>query len=376
MSLGSRSTRIGAILGAGTLIATLAACGSSSESGSDQSGAATSGGEGSTASATELTGTLAGAGASSQEAAMEAWKAGFASQQPDVTLSYDAVGSGAGITQFTDGQVAWAGSDAPLEGDEVAAAEKRCGAPAWALPVYISPVAVIFNLDGVTSLNLDAATIAKIFRGEITNWNDPAIAATNSGVSLPDLAITPVHRADKSGTTENFTEYLHSAAPEVWSDEAGKEWPVAGGESGDKTSGLVQAVQAGQGAIGYADASQAGSLGTVSLEAKDGSFVAFSNETAAKAADTATRTEGHEGNDLALSVNRVPDTNDSYPLVLISYSIVCSTYSDANEAALVKAFVGHQVSEQGQADASDNAGSAPLSESLRTQVTTALDAIK
>lgn len=373
MSLRSHFTRTGVVLGAGALVASLAACGSSAESGDDASGDTASGSD---ASTTELSGSLAGAGASSQEAAMEAWKAGFSAQQPDVTLSYDAVGSGAGITQFTDGQVAWAGSDAPLEGDEVAAAEQRCGAAAWALPVYISPVAVIFNLDGVTSLNLDASTIAKIFRGEITNWNDPAIAATNSGVTLPDLAITPVHRADKSGTTENFTEYLHSAAPDVWTDEAGKDWPVSGGESGDKTSGLVQAVQAGQGAIGYADASQAGSLGTVALEAKDGTFVSFSNDTAAKAAETATRTEGHEGNDLALSVNRVPDTNDSYPLVLISYSIVCSSYSDATEGALVKAFVAYQVSEEGQEMASENAGSAPLSESLRSEVTTALDAIQ
>uniref|UniRef100_UPI0028A0C541 PstS family phosphate ABC transporter substrate-binding protein n=1 Tax=Actinomyces sp. TaxID=29317 RepID=UPI0028A0C541 len=123
MSLRSRFTRTGVVLGAGALVASLAACGSSAESGDDASGDSASGSD---ASTTELSGSLAGAGASSQEAAMEAWKAGFSAQQPDVTLSYDAVGSGAGITQFTDGQVAWAGSDAPLEGDEVAAAAQRC----------------------------------------------------------------------------------------------------------------------------------------------------------------------------------------------------------------------------------------------------------
>jgi len=148
---------------------------------------------------------------------------------------------------------------------------------------------------------------------------------------------------------------------------------TGGGESGDKTAGVVQAVQAGTGTIGYADASQAGSLGTAALETKDGSFVAFSNDTAAKAAETATKVEGTDTHDIALSVDRVPATNDSYPLILISYSIVCSTYSDANE---VKAFVGYQVSEDGQNQAAEAAGSAPLSEALRTQVQASLDAIK
>lgn len=374
MSLRARFTRSGAIIGAGALLMSLAACSSNTAASGDESGATESGA--STATAAALSGTLAGAGASSQESAMEAWKAGFAALQPDVTLSYDAVGSGAGITQFTGGQVAWAGSDAPLEGDDIAAAEKRCGAPAWNLPVYVSPIAVIFNLDGVSSLNLDAATLAKIFRGDIKNWNDKAIAATNPGVTLPDLAITPVHRADESGTTENFTDYLHAAAPDVWTDKAAKAWPISGGESGDKTSGLVQAVQAGKGAIGYADASQAGSLGTVAVEAKDGKFVAFSNETAAKAAETATKVAGTDTNDIALAVNRVPETSDTYPLILISYSIVCSQYSDANDAALVKAFVGYQASEDGQNQAADAAGSVPLSEALRTQVQTSIDAIK
>lgn len=373
MSVRARFTRTGALVGTGVLMLSLAACGSNS---SDQAASGTTGESDSTSTATALSGSLAGAGASSQEAAMEAWKAGYQALQPDVTLSYDAVGSGAGITQFTSGQVAWAGSDAALEGDEVSAAEQRCGSDALDLPVYISPVAVIFNIDGITSLNLDAETIAKIFRGEITNWDDPAIAATNSGVSLPDLAITPVHRSDKSGTTENFTDYLHDAAPDVWTDEASKEWPVSGGESGDKTSGLVQAVTAANGAIGYADASQAGSLGTAALEAKDGTFVSFSNETAAKAAETATKVEGRADGDIALKVERVPATNDSYPLILISYSIVCSTYSDANEAALVKSFVGYQVSEEGQQTAADNAGSAPMSDALRTQVQASLDSVK
>lgn len=376
MSLPISFTKLSACVGAAILIASLSACASSGTSHPQSPDTPSPGMSEAASGKVALSGAIAGAGASSQEAAMEAWKAGFASLQPDVTVSYDAVGSGAGITQFIDSQVLWAGSDAPLEGDEITAAQARCGGPAWDLPVYISPVAVIFNLDGIDSLNLDAVTLAKIFTGEITTWNDPAIRALNSGVSLPDLAITPVHRSDKSGTTENFTDYLHEAAPDVWTYEAGKEWPIQGGESGDKTAGVVQAVTEGVGTIGYADASQAGTLGTVALGAKDGSFVSFSNDTAAAAADTASLIEGREANDIALKVNRVPQTNDSYPLILISYSIVCSTYSDANDAALVKAFVGYQVSEQGQKIASDNAGSAPVSDAMRAKVQAALNAVK
>ena len=371
MSLPTSFSRFGAFAGAAVLVASLAACGSANSS-DTQSDAGAQG----AAATTALSGELAGAGASSQEAAMEAWKAGFAAVQPDVAVSYDAVGSGAGITQFADSQVLWAGSDAPLEGEEIEAARARCASPAWALPVYISPVAVIFNLEGVDALNLDAATIAKIFTGEIAKWNDPAIVASNPGVELPDLAITPVHRSDKSGTTENFTDYLHEAAPEAWAYDPAKEWPIEGGESGDKTAGVVQAVTAGAGAIGYADASQAGALGTVALAAADGTFVSFSNETAAAAADTASPVEGREANDIALKVNRVPETNNAYPLVLVSYSIVCSAYADANEAALVKAFVGYQVSEEGQRLAADNAGSAPLSADMTAKVQAALDAIR
>ncbi|WP_022867351.1 extracellular solute-binding protein [Schaalia vaccimaxillae] len=356
MSINSRSPfiRFGALVGAGALMLGLAACGGSDTSESTAASGSTTTESDTTAEA--LTGSLAGAGASSQEAAMEAWKAGYAALQPDVAVSYDGVGSGAGITQFNDGQVSWAGSDAPLEDEEMTAAEARCGGPAWDLPVYISPVAVIFNLEGIDSLNLDAAT--------------------NEGVELPDLAITPVHRSDESGTTENFTDYLTAAAPEVWTNEPAKAWPIEGGESAAKTSGVVQAVTAGNGTIGYADASQAGELGTAALAAADGTFVSFSNETAAAAADTATAVEGREANDIALAVNRVPETNDSYPLILISYSIVCSTYEDANEAALVKSFVGYQISEEGQQMASDNAGAAPLSADMRSKIQAALDAIK
>ncbi|MDO5034886.1 MAG: phosphate ABC transporter substrate-binding protein PstS [Actinomycetaceae bacterium] len=366
-----RLSQVALAFGAGAMALTLAACGSDAAVPQTE----TTDGTEPPAAENQLSGALAGAGASAQEAAMNAWIAKYQAVQPGVTVSYDPVGSGAGITQFIDKQVSWAGSDAVLKDDEIAKAEERCGAPAFNLPVYISPVAVIFNLEGIDTLNMDADTIAKVFSGEITMWNDPAIADQNPDVELPDLAITPVHRADKSGTTENFTDYLSKAAPEAWPHEAAKEWPINGGESGDKTSGLVQAVTSGEGTIGYADASQAGDLGTIALKAGDG-YVKFSNEAAATAVDSADRVESGVEGDLGLMINRTPEDANAYPLVLVSYSIVCSTYEDQETVDLVKDFIGFQTSEDGQNAASEAAGSAPLSASMRDQIAASLELIQ
>ncbi len=369
--------RLTAVTAASFLALSLAACGS--DDAVSGSTGTTGGSDNETTDTTEpaasLKGSIAGAGASSQESAMKAWIAEFQSKNTEATVAYDPVGSGAGIEQFIGEKVLWAGSDAALEGDEIASAEKRCGAPALNLPMYISPVAVIFNLEGVENLNMKAETIAKVFAGEITKWNDPAIAEDNPDVELPDLAITPVHRADKSGTTENFTDYLHEAAPDAWPHEADKSWPISGGESGDKTAGLVDVVNRAQGAIGYADASQAGSLGTIALETADG-FVKFSAETAAKAVDNAKPAEGATETNMPLVLERKPDSADAYPLVLVAYEIVCSSYPDAESGELVKGFLNFVASEEGQNVAANAAGSAPLSAEMAQKVKAAIDSIK
>src|SRR3954451_10395044 len=202
----------------------LAACGASNE-------AASSTPTGSS-SAPQLTGDLTGAGSSAQQAAMQAWQAGFNSAQPGVNLSYDPVGSGGGREQFIAGGVDFAGSDAALRHDQVTKAKARCGdAGIFELPNYISAIAVVYNLDGVDELNLSPATIAGIFNGSITTWNDPKIAADNPDAKLPSTAITPVHRGDKSGTTKNITDYLSKTAADVWTAGAVDEWPTPGGEA-------------------------------------------------------------------------------------------------------------------------------------------------
>ena len=365
LSTKTRATTLSVAL-AGTLA--LSACGASNESDSGDTG----GGGGDTA---ELSGDLVGAGASSQQSAMEAWQAGFQGEYPDVQFSYDPAGSGAGREQFIAGSVDFAGSDAALDDEELAAAQERCaGGEIFELPNYISPIAVIFNVEGVDELNLAPATIAGIFTGAITTWNDPAIAADNPDATLPATAITAVHRADDSGTTDNFTDYLFQAAGDVWTAEPDGVWPLEGGESAQGTSGVVEVVTNTDGAVTYADASRAGDLGVAAVGVGE-EFVAPSAESAAAVVENSPAVEGRGEYDFAIEVNRETEGSGEYPVVLVSYHVGCIEYDDQSDADNVKAFMEYVISEEGQSTAEENAGSAPISDSLREQAQGAVDAI-
>jgi phosphate transport system substrate-binding protein len=337
----------------------------------------TSGGsaDASSGDAAALSGELNGAGASSQGSAMEAWIAGFTEVQPDVTVNYDPAGSGAGREQFIAEGVSFAGSDAYLDEEELTAAQERCaGGDAIGLPLYISPIAVIYNLEGVDELSLSPATIAKIFNQQIKDWSDPAIAADNGGTALPAGPITPVNRQDDSGTTENFMEYLVATAGADFPYEPDGVWPIEGGEAAQGTDGVVQAVTSGAGSIGYADASRAGELGVVSIGVGEG-FEQPTPEAAAAIVDASPAAEGRPEGDLAIDLDRSSTEAGAYPLVLVSYTIACTTYEDAEEAERVKAFLSYIASEDGQAAAAENAGSSPISADLRTQVEASIESI-
>jgi phosphate transport system substrate-binding protein len=351
----------------------LTACGGSSDTTSDAGSKSSD-----SAKPAGLAGSLSGAGSTAQQAAMAAWQAAFQATNPDVTVNYDPVGSGGGREQFlAGGAILFAGSDAALSDDELTKAKTRCagGTGAIDLPVYVSPIAIAYNLPGIDSLQLKADTIAKIFDGKIKKWNDAAIAADNSGVKLPDTAITPVHRADDSGTTQNFTDYLSKAATSSWTYPAAQTWPVKGGEAAQGTSGVVQAIKQGKGAIGYADASQVGDLGKVKVGVGS-AFVEPSADTAAKAAELSTPTASRPAGDLALDVARTTTEAGAYPVILISYQAVCLQYAKATDGALVKAFETYVTSAEGQAAAAKAAGSAPLTDALRTKITTSIAMIK
>jgi phosphate transport system substrate-binding protein len=364
------------------LVLGLAACGggsSSSSSSSNESSESES--EGGGGPSTEASGEIAGAGSTAQEAAQKAWIAEFENANGGATISYDGVGSGGGREKFISGGVAYAGSDTPLSESEgeLGKAIKRCEPGQLVeVPDYISPIAIIFNLPGVEELKLEPETLAKIFNQEIENWNDPEIAKENEGVELPETRIVPVNRSDESGTTENFTDYLSKVAPTVWTHEVSGDWPVKGGEAASGTSGVVEAVAAGEGAIGYADASQAGELGKALI--KVGSeWAEPSAEAAAKVLDLSKEDpelEGGQKNVIAFEIDRKTEASGVYPIILVSSLIGCTEYKSASEAALVKGFFEYAISPEGQALAEEQAGSAPLSEELTKKVEAAVGSIK
>lgn len=368
-------TRSIAVLSGVAMLTALAACG-------DNTAAPTGDASNNTASGETISGEFKGAGASSQQAAVEAWVAGYTAQNPDAQIGYDPSGSGAGVSTFLTGATAWAGSDAALSTEEVEQSKSVCanGTSAFDIPVYISPIAVVFNLEGISgegkTLNMDASTLAKIFDGKITTWNDPAIQDQNPDVELPDTPITVVHRSDKSGTTKNFLSYFVDAAPNDWQYELGENWPNEVGQGAKGTSGVISTVQQADGTIGYADASQAGQLGTVAVKVGD-EYVAYSAEAAAKVVDASPADEtATEPNRVVVKLDHNTTEAGAYPIVLVSYDIACPAYEDANTAKFVKSWLTYVVSEEGQQTAADAAGNAPLSDTMREKVMASIDAIE
>lgn len=369
-------TRSVAVLSGVAMLTALAACG-------DNTAAPTGDntGNSNTSSAEAISGEFKGAGASSQQAAVEAWVAGFQGTNPDAKIGYDPSGSGAGVSTFLTGATAWAGSDASLSADQIEQSKSVCASgTAFDIPVYISPIAVVFNLKGVSDegkhVNMDAETIAKIFDGKITTWNDPAIQDQNPDLELPATPITVVHRSDKSGTTQNFVSYFIDTVPDAWPYELSENWPNEVGQGAKGTSGVISTVQQADGTIGYADFSQVGDLGTVAVKVGE-EYVEISAEAGSKVIDDSELDSSAEGeNRVVVKLNHNTSAEGAYPIVLVSYDIACPAYKDADTAKFVKSWLTYVVSEEGQQTASQNAGSAPLPDSLRETVMQSIDAIE
>ena len=294
-----------------------------------------------------------------------------------MTVNYDPIGSGGGREQFISGGFSFAGSDSYLTDDEgeLDAATERCdGQPPIEVPSYVSPIAVIYNLDDVDDLRLSPDTLAGIFAGTITTWDDPAIADDNPGTDLPSERITPVHRSDESGTTGNFTDYLSAVAPEAWPHGEIEDWPFNGGEGASGTSGVVAAVANGAGSIGYADASQAGDLGTAAIGVGDG-FELPTAEAAAKILEVSPEADTAGETALVYDLDHTTEEAGVYPIVLSSYLIACPSYADAAEAELVKDYLGYVLSDEGQQAAAESAGSAPLPAAIAEKARAVVDGI-
>ena len=372
-----RTHAVGAAVLAGLTALALAACGSDNNTtggGSTPAGDPTAAGP--TTPAVQVSGTLNGGGSSAQANAQKAWVAGFQTANTGATVNYSSTDSGSGRTGFVQGSLDFAGTDAALSTDELSKAQARCsGGSAIDLPVYISPIAVAFNITGVTSLNLKPDTVAKIFAGKITTWNDPAITADNPGVSALTGPITVAHRSDDSGTSKNFQDYLSKTAPDVWTYKVGNTWPVQVGQGGNGTQGVVQIIQGAQGTIGYIDASALGSLGAAKLGV-GAAFVGPPAHAAAKAVDASPLDSTRAANDIVVNIDRTTTAAGAYPAVLVSYLAVCTTYDTQAKADLIKAYAGYVASGAGQSAAASAAGSAPISSDLQSKISTALAAIK
>jgi phosphate transport system substrate-binding protein len=360
---------------------TLAACGSDNNTAAGDTSAAPTAAQTSAAAAPAVDcgtgGTINAEGSSAQKNAIEQAIASFGTVCPDITVNYNPTGSGAGIKQFTAAQVDFAGSDSALSASkgEVDAAAARCAAnPAWNLPMVTGPIAVSYNLAGVDKLVLNGEVTAKIFRGDIKTWNDPAIAALNTGVTLPSDAIHVFFRSDESGTTDNFTTYLKAASNGAWTDEHAKAWPASGaGEGREKSAGVAEGVATTPGGISYVEWSYAkdNKLSIAQIDNGSGA-VELNADSVGKAVAGATR-DG-EGNDLRLKLDYATKEAGAYPIILVTYEIVCSAGLDANLTTGVKAFLTHFASPDVQKGLVE-IGYAPLPAAVQADVEKAIAAI-
>ena len=352
---------------------TLSACGSDNNAGSSSSSAASATASSSAGCAGKNS--LTAEGSTAQQNAIAEFNKVWGQVCSGKTLAYNPTGSGAGVDQFLAKQVDFAGSDSALKDDQVAKAADRCGGgEAWNLPLVFGPVAMAFNVEGADKLVVNGDVLAKIFSGQIKKWNDPAIAALNSGATLPDADVKPVYRSDSSGTTDNFQKYLGAAAPQAWTKGVGKEFQGGAGEGAQKSSGVVQAIQATPGSIGYVEkgfAQQAG-LKVAQIDSGGGA-VELTDESTQKAVDTAKFKS--EGNDLTLDLNALYASKEAgvYPLMLATYEIVCSKEYAADTAAAVKSFLTVSANE-GQANLSA-AGYVPLPDAFKGRLLKSVDAI-
>jgi phosphate transport system substrate-binding protein len=263
-----------------------------------------------------------------------------------------------------------------MKTDEQAKADTRCtGGKAIHLPLVIGPIAVLYNVTGVDSLQLKPATIAKIFSGKVTKWNDAAITADNPGAKLPSTTIQTVHRSDSSGTTDNFTKFLSKTATADWTYANDKVWKAPGGTGAKGSDGVASAVKGADGTIGYAEKSFADSTGLKAAKVGNGN-----GEFAELTADNASKTIGGAAaaitstDDLKLTIDYATKEAGAYPIVLVTYEIVCTKGLSADKAALVKSFLTYAAGTGGQAKLTD-LGYAPLPSSLQTKVQSSISAL-
>jgi len=340
--------------------------------GSDNTDSPAAGGASEAASSCAA-GDLTAQGSSAQKNAMDEWIKTYQGQCSGAKIGYEGTGSGAGIEAFIAGTADFAGSDSALKEDQQPAADAKCaGGKALNIPMVVGPIAVVYNVDGVDSLQLSAPTIAKIFSGKITKWSDPAIKAENADAKLPDTTIASVHRSDESGTTDNFTKYLSKTAESDWTLGNAKAWKAPGGTGAKGSDGIATAVKSTPGAISYVELSFAENSDLKMAKIKNGAgeYTELTGASAGKTIEGAKITG--TGNDLKMDIDYATTTAGAYPIVLVTYEIACSKGSP--KAAAIKGFLTYTSSTGGQSALGD-LGYAPLPASIQTKVAASVAAI-
>jgi phosphate transport system substrate-binding protein len=361
MHLGRRRRVVAAGAAFAAMALSLGACSSSSSS------ATTSAGGSASAASTKLSGTLNGSGSTFQTVYQQTAIASFKSVQPNMTVNYGSGGSGKGRTDLASGVTNYAGSDSPIPSSEEASFK---GKTVLYFPVFLGPITVSYNLSGVSNLKLDATVLADIFQGKITSWNNSAITALNPGVSLPSTPITAAVRSDSSGTTQNFSLYLEKAAGSTWTlgSSSTIKWPSAA-RAGNGNPGVAQIIKSTPGAIGYVDYAdaKASGLAYASIKNSSGNYIAPSPQASSVAGDGITVASN-------LTFAAVNSTEaQGYPITYQSWVLVYATQPNANDAAMLKAYVGYLIG-AGQQLLS-NLGYAPLPSSLQQKAQAQLSMI-
>ncbi len=327
---------------------------------------------------------LTASGSTAQGPAIAHFTAAYQAACPGTTVSYTANGSGAGITEFLSGDTDFGNSDSALEGPEYSAAARRCGgADALNIPIVFGPIAITYNLPDVDVLILDGPTLAGIFSGAITRWDDPAITALNlptgrahpnPRTSMPAEEIRVVHRSDASGTTDNFQQYLQAASDGVWERGAGKTFQGGVGQSAEGNQGTADMVSATPGAISYNEWSFAIEAGLPTADIKTAAGVTAIGSDWVGTSIAPVAVTG-QGSNLVLDLTPAyrPTAKFGYPIILAGYAIVCSTYPDPATGEAVRAFLQSAVT-VGQTGL-NKVGYIPLPPEFQTRVAEAVASI-
>lgn len=339
----------------------LAGCGSNGDSGPSANGG------GAANDFANLSGELKASGASFPDAYYQEVIGAFQDEANKVTINYNATGSGTGKKQFGEGLVDFAGTDSTVKPEKDGVKEGEF----LYVPTVAAPITISYNVEGVEKLQLSPDTLAKIFSAQIKTWNDPAIAADNSGVNLPNTPITVAHRSDGSGTTNNFTKYLAAAAPSTWKLGSGDTvaWPATT-QGGEKNTGVAQIVKQTNGGIGYIDLSDAKASGLkfAAIKNKDGKFVEPTLEGTTAGLDGAEVKEDLTYNPLNAA------GAEAYPITAPTYIIVKTKYADANKAKLVKAFLTYLLNDG--RDLAKEVDFAPLPDALKDKALAQVEKIQ